>query len=285
LATFFNQASVSLGGTVINSNVTVGEIVAGITMTKTAATESYSQNGGITYVVSIVNSGASASPTLTLTDNLGEYSPTPGTEVTPLDYIDGSVLYYVNGVLQPTPIVSAGPPFTVSGLEIPAGGNITVIYEARANGFAPLAQGAQITNVATVTGTPEAITDTATVPARESANLTVSKSLCPVEIADANGEITYTLVIQNSGNTPVVATDDLIINDVFNPILTNITVTLDGTALTEGVGYTYNDATGEFATTAGTVTVPAAIYTQDTATGIITTTPGVAVLTIRGRLS
>jgi hypothetical protein len=113
--------------------------------------------------------------------------------------------------------------------------------------------------------------------------LTIAKAVCPQSVTCA-GEITYTVIIQNLGNTPVVATDDLIVNDTFNPILNNITVTLDGTALAEGAGYTYNVATGEFATLPGTVTVPAASFTRDPATGIISTTPGVAVITVTGTL-
>ena len=89
-------------------------------------------------------------------------------------------------------------------------------------------------------------------------------------------------VVQNLGNTPVVATDGVIISDVFNPVLTGITVTLDGVELDVGTGYTYNVATGEFATVDGVVTVPAATYTQDPTTGAVTTVPGVTVLTVSG---
>ena len=64
--------------------------------------------------------------------------------------------------------------------------------------------------------------------------------------------------------------------------MSGITVTLDGTALVEGTGYTYNEATGEFSTVGGVVTVPAATYTQDSETGEITTTPGVTILTVTG---
>ena len=38
--------------------------------------------------------------------------------------------------------------------------------------------------------------------------------------------------------------------------------------------YTYDAATGVFATAAGVVTVPAATFTQDAATGAYSTTPG-----------
>ena len=111
--------------------------------------------------------------------------------------------------------------------------------------------------------------------------LTIAKAVCPAVVTD-NGQLTYTIIVQNLGNTPITATDGVIISDTFNPILTGINVSLNGTALTEGTDYTYDDTTGTFATTDGTVTVPAATYTADPTTGAITTTPGVAVLTVTG---
>ena len=97
-----------------------------------------------------------------------------------------------------------------------------------------------------------------------------------------NGELTYTLIVQNLGNTAIEATDGLTVSDLFSPILSDITVTLDGAPLAEGTGYTYDEATGAFTTLDGAIAVPAATYTQNPDTGLITTTPGVAVLTIVG---
>ncbi len=279
MATFYNQASLTFGGAVTNSNITEGEILSALTLTKTAASSDYGAGDGITYVISIVNSGLSAYDNITLVDNLGRF--TIGTlEITPLSYIEGSLIYYIDGVLQEPPAVTAGETLEISGINIPAGSNATIIYEARANSTAPLGRGASITNTVQSSGGCE-LSGSATVPTRDEPILTIAKSVCPATVTCA-GEVTYTIVIQNSGNTEVVATDDLIVNDVFNPILNNISVTLDGAALTEGVGYSYNAETGEFATLPGAITVPAATYTRDSATGVITTTPGVAVLTISG---
>ncbi len=282
MATFFNQASINLGGSVTNSNITVGEITSGLTLTKTAATSEYGAGEGITYVVSIVNSGLTDTSGVTLTDNLGRF--TVGTqEITPLTYVDGSVLFYLNGVLQEAPTVTVSEALEIGTFDIPRGSNATLIYEARANQTAPLGAGASITNTVTLGGGSCELTDSATVPTRDEPKLTIAKSVCPATVTCA-GEITYTIVIQNLGNTPVVATDNLIVNDIFNPILNNITVTLDGATLAEGTGYTYDAQTGEFTTLPGAVPVPAATFTRDPETGIITTTPGVAVITISGNL-
>lgn len=97
-----------------------------------------------------------------------------------------------------------------------------------------------------------------------------------------NGQLTYTFVIQNSGNVPINATDDVILTDTFNPALQGITVKFNDVVWTEGVNYQYTPATGFFTSLNGQITVPAATYTQDPTTGAWITTPGVSVLTITG---
>lgn len=284
MATFYNQASLSLGGSVINSNITEGEIVSGAGLTKTAASANYGPGDGITYVVSIVNNGVTEYSGLTLTDDLGRFTAPGGIEVVPLTFVQGSVLYYIDGVLQPAPEAEeVDGQLLVRGINVPAGGNVTVIYEARANGFAPLGAAASITNTVTAGGTSCELSDSATVPTRDEPSLTISKSVCP-QVVTCSGEVTYTIVVQNSGNTAVVATDNLIVSDLFNPLLSDITVTINGEALADGTGYTYNTETGEFATLPGAVPVPAATFTRDPVTGLITTTPGVAVITVTGNI-
>lgn len=278
MATFFNQATLSYGDNVTNSNVTTGEIISGIGLTKTAASTSYGAGNGVSYVVTLVNATGTDRTGVSITDDLGVYT-VGTTDVVPLTYVDGSVLYYQNGVLQAAPAVTAGTNLVISGISVPANGNVTLVYEATANNFAPLAAGSSITN--TVTSGDESAT--ATVPVREEAELTIAKAICPAVVSD-NGELTYTFVIQNSGNLAADAADNVTVSDTFNPALSGITVTLDGTPLALGTGYTYNEATGEFATVPGVITVPAASYTQDPVTGVITTTPGVAVLTVSGTI-
>ena len=99
-----------------------------------------------------------------------------------------------------------------------------------------------------------------------------------------NDRVTYTFVIQNSGNEAVVATDNAVITDTFDPILTDLAVSFNGTAWTQGTQYNYNEATGLFATVPSQITVPAATYTQDPVTGAYTITPGVATLIVTGTI-
>ena len=120
----------------------------------------------------------------------------------------------------------------------------------------------------------------ATVETANSAELSISKALSPTTVTE-NGQITYTFVISNTGNTEATATGNVVVTDTFAPILRNIAVTYNGTAWTEGTNYTYNAATGVFTTLAGQITVPAASFTQNT-DGTFTVTPGTATLVITG---
>lgn len=284
MATFFNQATISYGDNVTNSNVTEGELLNGLTLTKTALTTAYGKDEGIIYAVTVTNDGTAALSGLTLTDNLGLYTTTPGgIEVVPLTYTPNSLTYYVDGVSATAPTVTAGPPLTVSGISIAAGSTVTLIYEARANAYAPLATGSVIDNTATLTGNSPSLplSDNASVPVRSEVSLTIAKAICPEVVRD-DGELTYTFVIQNTGNTAVIATDDVIVTDSFNPILNPITVTLNGVTLTEGTDYEYDETTGQFRTLPGAITVPAATYTQDALTGLVTLTPGISTLQVKG---
>lgn len=282
MAQFTNQAQLSYNNSVVNSNIVVGEILEVLSAAKTAVTETYSAGDDITYVVSMVNSGNTALTGLTVTDDLGAY--TQGTETrTPLTYVDGSVRLFVNGVLQPAPTTEAGPPLTVSGITLPAGGDLVLIYEAEVNAFAPLGADDSIVNTATITGNgvPTPVTVTETLTPTEGPLLTITKSIEPVPVAE-NGTLTYTFTIQNFGNREAVATDNVALTDRFDPILTNLTVSLDGTTWTEGTQYNYDEATGLFTTVPGQITVPAATYTQDPTTGEWTVVPGTTTLTVTG---
>ena len=261
MARFTNQAQLRYGNEITNSNIAVGEITEVLSATKTAVRDTYGQNENVTYVISIVNSGTTAFNGITVTDNLGEYLFNTR-ELTPLTYIPETVKYYANGILQATPAVTAGPPLTITGITVPAGGNVTLTYEAEVNSYAPLAAEASITN-------------TATIAAASGPLLTITKSVSPVPVTE-NGTLTYTFLIQNLGNTAADAATGVVITDTFNPVLENLTVNFNGTAWAEGTNYTYDTTTGLFTGTAGGITVPAAT------TGAWGINPGVSTLVISG---
>lgn len=283
MASFTNQAQLTYRDTVTNSNIAVGEVLEVLSVSKTAVSNIYGSNDTVTYIVSIVNTGATAITGLTLNDNLGAYSSTVGTLV-PLTYTDGTIRYYVNGVLQPAPTVSAVGDLTINGISVPANGNATLVYEVSTNEFAPLSLDSTITNTATVSGngfTP--VTDDETITVASAPSLTITKSISPVPVND-NGVVTYTFVIQNTGNTPVVSTDNSFITDLFDPTLSSVSATFNGTLWTEGTDYNYTEATGLFESVAGSITVPAATFTQDPITGAWNVTPGTSTVVVTGTI-
>lgn len=282
MATFTNQATLSYSNITTSSNVTTGQLLEVLSATKTALTDTYADRDVVTYVVSIVNAGTTPFTGLTVTDDLGGYAFGEQT-LYPLDYVIGSARYYVNGALQADPTATAEPPLVLSGISVPAGGNATLVYQARVNEYAPLAQGSAINNTVTLTGggLTNAVTAEASVSADTQPRLTISKSLCPATVTE-NGRLTYTFVLQNSGSQAAGTDAAAIVTDTFDPALTDLTVTFNDTAWTQGTNYTYDEATGAFATIAGQITVPAATYVQDGETGRYTIQPGVSVLTVAG---
>ena len=284
MAIFSNQATLTYNGSSTNSNIAYGEILDVLVATKTAVEGSYSPEQLLTYVVTLRNTGTTALNGLVVTDDLGGYDFN-GTTVYPLTYEDGSVALFTNGVPQAAPAVVSGPPLVFSNITVPAGGDTVIVYQARVNSFADPAAGGSIDNTVTVTGDglSAPITATETVSANTAPMLSISKSITPAQIVD-NERVTYTFVIQNTGNQEVVATDAAAITDTFDPILSALTVTFNGTAWSQGVQYNYNEATGLFSTVPGQILVPAASYTQDPLTGAYTLTPGIATLTVSGTI-
>lgn len=283
MATFTNQATLTYNGNTVTSNIATGEIIEVLSATKTAVIDTYSQNSRITYVIQIVNSGTTAFNGITLNDNLGAYTFGVSTLI-PLDYVDNSVRYYVNGVLQTAPLVSADAGLSISGISVPAGGNATIIYVVETNQYAPLGTTDSIINTAVLSGSGfSEITVSETVTPVSEAVLSITKTLSPTTVAE-NGRLTYTFTIQNTGNVAITTADSVTITDTFDPILTDIVVTFNGTDWVENTNYTYSETNGEFATTQGQITVPAATYTQNPLTGAWGIEPGVSILTVAGTI-
>ncbi len=282
MATFTNQATLTYGDNVTTSNIVTGELLETLSITKSSLTDTYNGNEALTYVISIVNDGTNPVTNLTLTDNLGAYTFN-GNTLVPLTYVPGSLNYYVGGTRQADPVVTSTNPLTITGITAPAGSNAFLAYQVTPNSFASPAAGGTITNTVTVTGDdlPAPITASTTVNAAVEAFLTVSKSLNPTTVSEGD-RLTYGFVIQNFGNTAVVAGGDAVITDTFDPALTDLTVTFNGQVWTEGTQYTYDPTTGAFASLPGALTVPSATYRRDDTTGAWVVVPGTSNLTVVG---
>ena len=283
MAAFNNYATLSYRGLTAVSNLVTGEIVDSLQMTKTAVAEAYVPGRSITYAVSILNGGAADYVGLTLSDDLGAYTFDAETLV-PLDYRAGSLQYFVNGQLQPTPTVTAGQTLSVADITVPAGANVMILYAVTANDYAPPCSQGQVENTVTLSGgtLAAALTATAVLSPECTADLSITKAIAPATVRQS-GEITYSFEIANNGSMAAEAADNVSVTDTFTPVLANLTVTLNGVALST-TQYSYNAVTGVFATNPGVITVPAAAFTQDPTSGLWTRSPGVATLMVSGTI-
>ena len=281
MATLYNQATLSFAGGSIQSNITSAELLETLSITKTAVSGSYSPGDRIVYQISIVNSDASPVTGLSLSDDLGAYSYQAQT-LYPLSYVADSVLLFVDGVQQPAPAVTAGPPLTISDLAVPAEGSISLLYEAEVTAYAPLGADAQITNTASLSGAAvaETLTASAAISADQEPRLSITKAVSP-ETVSADTPIEYSFVLQNLGGE-AGADAQLVVSDSFDPALQNLSVATDSTPMPK-TAYSYDESTGLFATGAGQLTVPAASFTQN-ADGSWSATPGVTTLYVSGTL-
>ena len=281
MAAFYNQATLRLGDVTVESNVVTGEIVSELNAYKSAVNETYQQGSVITYTVSLVNAGAGAYADLTLTDDLGAYTLVSGLTVTPLTYVEGTLQYYVNGILQPAPQIAAESPLTITGVDVPANGNALLLYQAVTNEYAPLSAGSTIENTITDTGAriTEDITASAVISSQTGPIVSIAKAVNPATVTE-NGQVTYIFDLENTGIAAVE--DGAVLTDQFSPILTDLQVIYNGTVWTEGTQYTYDAVTGLFTTQDGQITIPAGTVSQDPDTGVWTVTPGTSRLVITG---
>ncbi len=282
MATFSNRATLSYGGRTTNSNTVTGEIADAVTAEKTALSLSYRPAQRIPFVIRVQNGGLSPFTLVSVSDDLGAY-PHNGTLFVPLAYVEGSLRLYINGLPSALPTVSAGPPLTVQDLTVPAMSTALLFYETEVTSYAPMGDGASITNTATISGCgiPAPLSVSATLSVSDAPFLVLSKSLCPLSVRE-NSQLTYTFVVQNIGASPALSEENITVTDVLSPVLSNLTVTYNDTLWQCGVEYTYDEESGLFASLSGQITVPGATFSQNPVTGTFDMTPGVATLRITG---
>lgn len=285
MATFENYATLSYNdGRVATSNTIEGEIRETLTAAKYSVPRTYSNGSDIAYIISLVNTGSESFDDLTITDNLGQYTYGDDDDTAvPLSYNTGSVAYYVNGTQQAAPTVSPGPPLTISGISVPAGGNAVIVYSARANNFAPLGTDASIENTAVISGDGiDNISASTEITYAQGVSLALRKELSPT-IVDDGGVVTYTFTLQNFG-TEEANGSDIIFSDTFAPALSNLTAQFNGDAWSQGTNYNYVPGTGVFTSLANQITIPPAQFDQDPLTGEWSVRPGTSTLIITGNI-
>ena len=285
MATITNQARITYSYGAVNaaaaSNIATATLTEPLTGSKTSLGSTYTAGDEITYILSLTNGSANAATDITVSDNLGR-STAGGVAYTPLSYV-GPAYLYINGVYtsELTPATIAGSLiFTLPS--IPAGANAVIIYKAALTSEAPLTSGSTVTNTATFTsptlGTAE---KSNTITVENYARLNIVKSMSPNPVV-GGGQLTYTFTVYNYGND---AATDVVLTDVFSPAPTDITVTVNGTAVSaENYTYTGGTLTLPAAGSSYEITVPAATFTTDTTTGAVTASPGVTVVEVTGTI-
>ena len=283
-----NQASVAYEYNGQNasalSNVASATLTEPVTVEKVSIQSVYRYGDEIAYSVSFENSGSTALASVTVTDDLGTYTPAGGTTaVTPLTYVAPAILLIdgvYSGAIVPT-VTGSSVTFTLPALA--AGSRAQILYRAAINGYAPLAPNATITNTATLTapGINTPVSDSNTITVDEYAQVTVTKSMSPANVVDGDA-LTYTFVINNYGNA---AAENIVLQDTFDPAPQNITVQLNGVTQ-PGTDYTYIGGvlTYPVAGASQTLSLPAATITQDPTTGVVSIVPSSLTITVTGVL-
>lgn len=283
--TITNQANLSYqyngqSGAAV-SNLASATLTEPLSVEKNALEQSYQQDGTLTYVVGIVNSGPNALTNLRIQDDLGAYTPAT-TRVTPLTPV-GAAQLYINGAYSGSfvpDVTDTGVSYTI--LSLPAGANAVLVYKVRANGYAPLATGSVLTNTVTLSadGLTSPVTATHSVDIDDYARVSILKSMIPATAVDGS-TMTYRFTLNNAGNAEAT---DIVLSDRFDPAPSAITVYINGTLVPAG-DYSYTG--GLLTLPAGptrTLSLPAATLAQDPSSGTVSVTPSSMEIVVTGTL-
>ena len=265
-----------------SSNIATVILRGPLSMVKTSLDATYRAGQDITYIVTMTNSGTCALTDVTVTDTLGTYTIAGGgTSVMPLTFIAPALLY-VNGAPagSVTPVVgNRNIQFTIPSLA--PGANAMILYKTSVNEYAPLFQGASITNTISITacGLAEPLQDSHTIIAEGYADVSILKHMSPDPVT-GGGVLTYTFSLQNYGNMEAA---NVVLRDAFRPAPSNLTVSINGATIPSG-DYSYSNGvlTLPAQGAATSLAIPSAVFTQDPVTGVVSVSPGTATVTVSG---
>ena len=261
------------------SNIATIVVEDALTAQKTVLNTSYNATSPITYILSMTNTSTTNPLTnVQITDNLGTFTNS-GITLTPLTFV-GPAKLYLNGIFNQdlTPVTQPNS-FTFTIPSVPAETTAMIVYQTIVNNTAPLQTGASITNTTTFIADEMAnqVTASANITIDNYANVSIVKSMSPNPVTSGS-PLTYTFNIYNYGN---VAAERVVLTDTFSPAPDDISITLNGTVLSNA-DYTYTNGILTLPSTTGTsFTIPAATFTRN-ADGTINTNPGTATVVVQG---
>ncbi len=239
-----------------------------ITAEKYTANDSFRPSENITYLVTVTNTGTQPLYSVEVTDNLGGAGA-------PLAYVANSALVIDGGVVIAVTPTSTNPLVIPLVNALQSGESVTVVYVAQVS--AAIADTVEtITNTATASatqcstaGTVTSEPTSVTITREDFAQVDIVKSVDKAVISSGD-TLTYTFVIENSGNIPatnVVITDTLPEGFVINSIESEV----DGVVTVyDAMDYTV-DANNTLILPVGekTITVPAR---DESGNGVVTVT-------------
>ena len=266
------------------SNITRTVLNGSLSVSKSSLSKGYRIGQELTYIITVTNNQSVEAQEIRVTDDLGTFTE-GGNEITPLSYI-GTAELFINGVFVSELDALVGSNSVIFEIDsIPSNGTAQIIYRAQANEFACTSLGAAIINTACaefVCNCPceESACDSVTVPVEEYADLRVTKSACPGAVA-CGERLSYVIEIYNYGN---IDADEIEITDEFDPVLEDITVSLNGESL-DSSRFNYVGGVLTISSETGSdITVPASTCTRDSETGKAVTTPGIVTVTVSGKI-
>lgn len=279
MAEFYNQAALSFAEGTVLSNEIHGEIIDKVEMTKDSLAKCYKIGDNIAYIVQIINNTENDYSALTLSDNLGKNSTSA-----PLKYVPGSVRYYINGELQPAITPKSTNPLIFDGISLPAKGVTTVAYDMVVNELADAVEDGEITTISTLSHSAfcRFIIAKNKIELCKEPILSIVKNACPLSVTEGD-YINYSFTVLNHGFSEAGEEEKIVLSDLFNPRLSNISVSYNGNPWTKGKDFDYSETTGSFKTKA-LITVPAASFQIESATSKRVLKPGSSMIIIRGKV-
>jgi len=126
MAVFSNKANLKYNGKSIDSNTVYGNMPSSALLTKHHVESDYASGSTITYIINIVNISDAALTDISLV----------------------TIMFYLDGIMQPAPPLSSDGELTVNNLTIPSGSVATIIYQTTVAVLTPVS----ITNTVTLSG-------------------------------------------------------------------------------------------------------------------------------------